>query len=44
MGTFCLYLDQIGIEYTGFKIVDGAHDWFVWPQLYCDFVTTTLWK
>ena len=44
MGTLCIYLDQLGIDYVGLKLVDGAHDWFTWPQLYYDFVMTTLWK
>lgn len=44
MAPFCLYLDNIGVDYTGLVLVDGAHDWFVWPQLFEDFVLTTLWK
>lgn len=44
MAPFSLYLDKIGVEHEGVVLVEGAHDWFAWPQLFADFVTTTLWK
>lgn len=40
-------LDSAGIIYNGggsYVTVEGAHDWFTWPQIMKDYVTTTLWK
>lgn len=40
-------LDAAGITYNGggsYVTVEGAHDWFTWPQIFRDYVTTTLWK
>lgn len=40
-------LDAAGIEYNdggSYVTVEGAHDWWVWPQLLRDYVSTTLWK
>ena len=39
--------DELGIEYNdgnGIEVVQGGHDWFTWPQILRDYVTTTLWK
>ena len=35
--------DEIGISYR-FHVVDGSHDWFVWPQLLNIFAENYLWK
>lgn len=40
-------LDAAGIVYNkgeNFVTVEGAHDWFTWPQIFRDYVVTTLWK
>lgn len=40
-------LDELGIPYNNgndIVIVQGGHDWFTWPQILRDFVSTTLWK
>lgn len=44
---FAELLDAAGIEYNdgnGYVVVQGGHDWFTWPQILRDYVTTTLWK
>ncbi len=40
-------LDDAGITYNNggtYVTVQGAHDWFTWPQILKDYVETTLWK
>ena len=40
-------LDNLGVDYNNkgsLTIVPGAHDWFTWPQLLCDFISGYLWK
>ena len=40
-------LDKAGITYNGggeYVTVQGAHDWYTWPQILKDYVETTLWK
>lgn len=45
--SFAEKLGACGVTYNagnGTKIVPGMHDWFNWPQVIRDYVTTTLWK
>ena len=40
-------LDELEIPYNNggdVVVVQGAHDWFTWPQIIRDFASTTLWK
>ncbi|MDO4275601.1 MAG: alpha/beta hydrolase-fold protein [Eubacteriales bacterium] len=40
-------LDAAGIMYNNgerYVTVEGAHDWFTWPQIFRDYVSNTLWK
>lgn len=40
-------LDAAEITYNNggcYVTVEGAHDWFTWPQIFRDYVSTTLWK
>ena len=44
---FSWLMDDLGVNYNGngsIKIVPGAHDWFVWPQLINDYFANYLWK
>ncbi len=39
--------DEIGVTYNngnGIYVVDGSHDWFNWPQVLREYLTTVLWK
>lgn len=45
--SFAEKLDESGLTYNngnGIEIVPGSHDWFNWPQVLRDYVSTTLWK
>ena len=40
-------LDAAEITYNNggcYVTVEGGHDWFTWPQILRDYVSTTLWK
>lgn len=40
-------LEKAGITYNkggSYITVEGCHDWFVWAQVFRDYVATTLWK
>lgn len=40
-------LEKHDISYNNggnYITVEGAHDWFTWPQIFRDYVSTTLWK
>lgn len=47
VNSFADKLDECGITYNngkGVYIVPGSHDWFIWPQILKEYVSTTLWK
>ena len=44
---FAWLMNNLGLEFNHgdpVKVVPGAHDWFIWPQLALDYFSNYLWK
>lgn len=41
-------MEELGISFNNgtneIVVVQGAHDWYTWPQIIRDYASTTLWK